>query len=73
MPSNNHSLRPESFERLREQLATAAALCSEHQLLELADGLHDAIRRRRQSTFREPSSWQFRPESRLSDSPGAMA
>jgi hypothetical protein len=39
-------LRKETFERLREQLATASALCSEDQLLDLADGLHEAIRRR---------------------------
>jgi hypothetical protein len=39
-------LRTETFERLREQIATASALCSEAQILELADGLHDAIRRR---------------------------
>ena len=39
-------LRKETFERLREQIATASALCSEDQLLDLADGLHDTIRRR---------------------------
>lgn len=39
-------LKAETFARLREQIATASALCSEDQLLELADGLHDTIRRR---------------------------
>lgn len=39
-------LKRETFERLREQVAAASALCSEDQLLELADGLHNAIRRR---------------------------
>lgn len=46
--SSGPRLKQETFERLREQLATAAALCGEDQLLDLADGLHETIRRRRQ-------------------------
>lgn len=47
MPSTHRRLGDEAFERLREQVAAAAALCSEEQLLELADALHGCIRRRR--------------------------
>jgi len=47
MTDDEHALRPKTFERLREQLATAGALCDSRQLLMLADDLHDAIRRRR--------------------------
>lgn len=47
MGSTGPHLKTETFERLREQLATASALCSDDQLLELADGLHETIRRRR--------------------------
>jgi hypothetical protein len=46
MASAGPRLKHDTFERLREQIATASALCSEDQLLELADGLHAAIRRR---------------------------
>ena len=46
--SSGPRLGKEPFERLREQIATAAALCAEDQLLDLADGLHEAIRRRRE-------------------------
>lgn len=54
MAHSDHVLRPDSFERLREQLATAAALCDHGQILTLADDLHDAIRRRRANRY-EPS------------------
>lgn len=47
MKSYNHCLTETTFERLREQVTTAAALCSDTQVLELADCLHDALRRRR--------------------------
>jgi hypothetical protein len=47
MAKADHILQPTTFERLREQVATAAALCDHKQLLTLADDLHDAIRRRR--------------------------
>ncbi len=46
MASIGPRLKHETFEKLREQVATASALCSEDQLLELADDLHAAIRRR---------------------------
>lgn len=36
-----------AFERLREQVAVAAALCDDEQVLELADCLHSILRRRR--------------------------
>jgi hypothetical protein len=35
------------FERLCEQLAVATVRCSDEQVLELADGLHASLRRRR--------------------------
>jgi hypothetical protein len=57
LPRHRHlSLR--AFEALREQLATAVALCSDEQVLDLADGLHDTLRRRRSAegrTFAEPA------------------
>jgi hypothetical protein len=48
MRSYHHCLTEPAFDRLLEQMATAAALCSDVQVLELADCLHDALRRRRQ-------------------------
>lgn len=54
MGASGPCLKRETFERLREQLATASALCSEDQLLDLADGLHEAIRRRHEA--RRPES-----------------
>ena len=49
MASYHRELGEEAFQRLREQIAAAAALCSDEQLLELADGLHGCLRRRRQT------------------------
>lgn len=56
LPRHRHLSR-RAFEALREQLATAVALCSDEQVLDLADGLHDTLRRRRAAdgrTFAEP-------------------
>ncbi|RYF93064.1 MAG: hypothetical protein EON95_10205 [Caulobacteraceae bacterium] len=53
MSVRHHQLQPEAFERLREQLATAIALCDDDQILSLADGLHDALRRRRAARYGE--------------------
>lgn len=47
MPHKHRQLSRIAFEALREQLATAVALCSDEQVLDLADGLHDTLRRRR--------------------------
>lgn len=47
MPHRDRHLSRPAFEALREQLATAVALCSDDQVLDLADGLHDTLRRRR--------------------------
>ncbi|HYE46450.1 MAG TPA: hypothetical protein VEA44_11840 [Caulobacter sp.] len=58
MSAEHPQLSPAAFERLREQLATAAALCSDDQLLILADGLHDTRRRRRCHRHAEERSWR---------------
>lgn len=55
MPTPHNPLPPPAFERLREQMATAVALCADDQILTLADDLHDALRRRRAA--REERSW----------------
>ena len=49
MPHRYRELSGIAFEALREQIATAVALCSDEQILDLADGLHDTLRRRRSS------------------------
>ncbi|WGM39030.1 hypothetical protein [Caulobacter sp. NIBR1757] len=73
MSAPHHPLRPAAFERLREQLATAVALCDDAQILSLADGLHDALRRRRAARHgREDRSWS--PAGLQSSAPdGPMA
>jgi hypothetical protein len=47
MPHRGRQLSRRAYESLREQIATAVALCSDEQVLDLADGLHDTLRRRR--------------------------
>ncbi len=47
MTGGGRPLEQSAFERLCEQLAAAAALCSDAQVLDLADSLHDALRRHR--------------------------
>jgi hypothetical protein len=47
MTHTHHRLTRQGFEQLREQVATAASRCADDQLLELADGIHDTLRRRR--------------------------
>ncbi|MDQ0466560.1 hypothetical protein QO010_004355 [Caulobacter ginsengisoli] len=69
MASAGPRLKHETFERLREQIATASALCSEDQLLELADGLHAAIRRRhgeRGRSYEAPALQRLRERLSLS-------
>lgn len=51
MASHSHRLPSLVFEKLRDQVATASALCAEDQILDLADVLHDSIRRRRVARF----------------------
>lgn len=63
MASHTHRLPVRAFEKLRDQMATAAALCGEDQILDLADVLHDAIRRRRVARF--GSFYGERPRERL--------
>ena len=54
----HHQLQPMAFQRLREQMATAIALCNDEQILSLADDLHDALRRRRAARYAEEErSW----------------
>ena len=58
MPQRHRHLSRRAYDALREQLATAVALCSDEQVLDLADGLHDTLRRRRSAagrTFAEPT------------------
>jgi hypothetical protein len=70
MSARLHQLQPDAFERLREQLATAIALCDDDQILSLADGLHDALRRRRAARFVESrgESRSWRPTAEWADS-----
>jgi hypothetical protein len=55
--AEHRELAPEAFERLREQIATASARCSDDQILTLADGLHDVIRRRSARRAGEARRW----------------
>ena len=47
MPHRHRQLSRRAYESLSEQVATAIALCSDEQVLDLADALHDTLRRRR--------------------------
>ncbi len=58
----HQQLQAPAFERLREQLATAVALCGDDQILNLADDLHDALRRRRAGRHAQEDS-SARPTS----------
>lgn len=49
MSHHHRQLSRPAYESLREQVATAVALCSDEQVLDLADALHDTLRRRRSS------------------------
>ena len=63
MSGPHHQLQPTAFQRLREQLATAIALCDDGHILTLADDLHDALRRRRAARHaHEEPTWP--PEAR---------
>ena len=58
MPQRHRHLSRRAYDALREQLATAVALGSDEQVLDLSDGLHDTLRRRRSAegrTFAEPA------------------
>ncbi len=55
-------LDEEAFERLCEHMAVAIVHCSDQQVLDLADSLHAALRRRRRAEAatrleNEPRSW----------------
>jgi hypothetical protein len=52
MPHRHRHLSRRAYESLREQIATAVALCSDEQVLDLADALHDTLRRRRSAEGR---------------------
>ena len=58
MAQAHRRLSKDAFEKLREQLATASVLCSDEQLLDLADDLHDSLRRRKDRRH----GWGFREE-----------
>lgn len=62
MTTSHHQLQTTVFERLREQLATAVALCDDDQILNLADDLHESLRRRRAARFAEERSWAPRDQ-----------
>ena len=49
-------LDDDAFDRLQDQVAVAIALCSDAQILDLADSLHAALRRRRYAAA-EARSW----------------
>lgn len=55
------ALTAETFDRLERQLALVCQDCSEEQLLDLADDLHEMIRKRRQRrlgrSFERPRNW----------------
>ncbi len=44
---HHRRLCEDAYERLREQMAAAVALCSDEQVLDLADAMHATLRRRR--------------------------
>ena len=52
MSHRHRHLSRRAYESLREQIATAVALCSDEQVLDLADALHDTLRRRRSAEGR---------------------
>lgn len=47
MTTKRRQLSMAAFANLQQQVATAVALCSETQMLALADQIHDAIRQMR--------------------------
>ena len=51
---HHRELNAKAYESLREQIATAVALCSDNQVLDIADALHDTLRRRRASHYETP-------------------
>lgn len=50
----HRELNTRAYESLREQIATAIALCSDEQVLDIADALHDTLRRRRATHHEAP-------------------
>jgi hypothetical protein len=53
-------LDEQAFERLCEHMAVAIVHCSDQQVLDLADSLHAALRRRRKAA-RNSSEWLSDP------------
>lgn len=51
MTTKRRELSAAAFAKLQDQVATAVALCSETQMLTLADQIHDAIRRQRYAEY----------------------
>jgi hypothetical protein len=51
-------LETQAMERLREQLAVATVRMSDAQILDLADSLHETLRRRRYGAA-EARSWRL--------------
>lgn len=51
---HHQPLNTKAYEALREQIATAIALCSDSQVLDIADALHDTLRRRRAAHYETP-------------------
>ncbi len=54
MGSTGRRLDEEAFERLCEHMAVAIVHCSDQQVLDLADSLHAALRRRRRNVLGRP-------------------
>jgi hypothetical protein len=51
MGSTARRLEEQAFERLCEHMAVAIVHCSDQQVLDLADSLHAALRRRRKTVL----------------------
>lgn len=69
MTLSSRALDDTAFERLCEHVAVATVHCSDQQVLDLADSLHAALRRRR---ARHPLRWS-EPWPASNDSHGGFA
>ena len=72
MGSTARQLDEQAFERLCEHMAVAIVHCSDQQVLDLADSLHAALRRRRKTLPGRPNrhrSERFRPVTASSSPP----
>lgn len=62
MGSKHKHLSETAYEAFCQQVLNGAAFCADHQILALADELHDIIRTRRMARWEaSPSSRSFEP------------